>query len=56
MKLGRPTKDPMTERIVFRAPKRLANRIRQLAAHYARGNVGKWLRHAALEAPRRKLK
>lgn len=56
-KLGRkPAKNPMGKGLRFRMTLKDENRVRGLAKLYASGDLSKWLRHAALNAPRRFLK
>jgi hypothetical protein len=57
MKRGRPKiKDPKSRAIIFRVTVKTENRIKHLAAIYADGDLSKWLTHAALNAPRKRLK
>lgn len=45
----------MDKTIRFRVSKNLANRIRHMATLYAGDDLSKWLRYAALAAPRKFL-
>lgn len=56
-RMGRPkAKNPLKETLLFRVSRSDANRIRHLATLYAKRDLSKWLRHAAINAPRRFLK
>lgn len=56
MKKGEKKKDGKTIDRHYRFSPKDFNRIRLLAAHYAGGDVTKWITYAALNAERRHLK
>lgn len=43
-------------KIQFRCSKKLAHKLKWLAAQYAKGNYSKWIRYAIEEAPRKRLR
>lgn len=56
-KVGRKKrKDGLIETVKFRLSERDLNRLEWLVKTYAGGELSRWLRHAALNAPRRYLK
>ena len=58
MKPGRkPSKNPKSEWLPrVRCTLQELNRVKGLAKLYAGGDVSKWMRHAAVNGPRRHLK
>jgi hypothetical protein len=57
MKPGRKkSKNPLNKVVQFRMTAKDFNRARGLARMYARGDLSKWLRHAAINGERKYLK